>query len=346
MKGSSALADVVIGPHSVLTEWVFETTSRLAALEPQRPLFYKTDRFDSIDFLASPRPICLTNYPSRSLIEAIEAGDARVILVIEDPIDVVRYLQGTLRISVMEAIRAQTATAVANLAISRSEHVHYLYRTTERTVGEIVTRIAEHLNLTPRGTVPEEMIMAASCGLGGDATLEAVLAARGKHYLPPVLDTAGIAIDPAVLTAAEVIAPLLAMARNDIARPVVWPTAVFTFKDRPDLPPPRTIEIAGPVRDLYYGPYFHLPPGRYRVEAHLAFSDEIKDVPFVLELHGAAWLARARIDERRAGDYRGYFNFNHTDPTVPVEIRLRNERGVSRGRLSLIELLFFNIPSE
>jgi len=29
-----------------------------------------------------------------------------------------------------------------------------------------------------------------------------------------------------------------------------------------------------------------------------------------------------------------------------VEIRLRNDRGVERGRLSLIELLFFNIPTD
>jgi len=344
MKGPAVLADVVIGPHSCLTEWVFDTILRLASAFPDRPIF-RTDRFDHVDFLAEPRPICLTNYPSRSLIDAIDAGDARVILVIEDPIDVVRYLETTLKLPMMEAVRAQTATAVANLAIGRTEHAHHLYRTTNRTVGEIVRRIAQHLHLVSPEVIADELIMAASHALGHNATLEVVLSAHSGHYLPPVLGT-GTALDPAVLTAAEVIGPLLAMARADIARPVVWPTAVFTFKDRPDLPPPRTAEIAGPVRDLYYGPYFYLPPGQYRVEAHLAFSDEIKNVPFVLELHGASWLARARIDERRAGDYRGYFNFTHTDPSAPVEIRLRNERGVSSGRLSLIELLFFNIPTE
>jgi len=346
MKGSAALADVVVGPHSGLTEWVFETVCMIASLHPQRPLFYKTDRFDKIDFLASPRPLCLTNYPSRSLVEAIDAGDVRIVLAIEDPIDVVRYLQKALQLPTMEAIRAQTATAVANLAIGRAQHVYYLYRSTERSVGQIVTRLAQHLSLAPPASLSDEIIMAASHGLGRNAPLEAVLEARRDHYLSPASDIAAITLDPAVLTAAEVISPLLAMARNDTGRPVVWPTAVFTFKDRPDMPPPRTADIAGPARDLYYGPYFYLPPGQYRVEANLGFSDEIKDVPFVLELHGAAWLARARIEQRRAGDYRGYFNFNHTDPTAALEIRLRNERRVSSGRLSLIELLFFNVPLE
>lgn len=342
MKGSAALADVVVGPHSCLTEWVFEIVTRLASHYPDRPL-HKTDRFDSVDFLASPRPICLTNYPSRSLLEAIEAGDVRVILVIEDPIDVVRYLQQALSLPAMEAIRAQTATAVANLAIGRAEHVHFLYRTTERRVGEIVMRIAQQLMLELSEELAEKIVSIVSYGLGYGALLEDVLAARGDHYLAPVRDTVDVSLEAAILTAAEIINPLLAMARNDTTRPIVWPTSVFIFKDRPDMPAPQTAEIAGPVRDLYYGPYFYLPPGRYRVEAILAFSDEIKDVPFVLELHGTAWLARAKIDQRRTGDYRGYFIFDHTDPTAAVEIRLRNEKGVVRGRLSLIELLFFNM---
>lgn len=345
MKGPAVLADVVIGPHSCLTEWVFETCMRMAAHFPERPL-YRTNRLDTVDFLAEPRPICLTNYPSRSFVDAIDAGDARVVLVIEDPIDVVIYLQKLLNLPVMEAVRSQTATAVANGAIGRAEQVYYLYRTTERTVGEIVRRLAQHLSLTFDADIMDRLIEAASYGLGPDATLEQILAARDGHYIAPARDAPGVSLEPAILTAREVIEPLIAFARNNTTRPVVWPTPVFTFKDRPDMPPPQTAEIAGPVRDLYYGPYFYLPPSRYRVEAILAFSDEIKDVPFVLELHGASWLARARIALRRAGDYRGYFIFDHVDAAAAVEIRLRNEQGVARGRLSLIELLFFNIPAD
>lgn len=342
MKGAASLADVIVGPHSCLTEWVFEVVGRLASYRPERPLL-KTNRLDVIDFSVTQLPICLTNYPSRSLVDAIGGGDARVILVIEDPIDVVLYLQNALHLPTIEAIRAQTATAVAHLAIGHAEHVHYVYRTSERQVGDIVTRLAQHLQLNlPDGDV-DAVIALGSYGLGAHAPLDRVLAAR-SDYVAPLHDSPGASLGSDVLAAREIINPLIAMARGDTTRPVVWPTSVFTFKDRPDVPPPQTADISGPVRDLYYGPYFYLPPGRYRVEAILAFSDEIKDVPFVLELHGNAWLARAKIDQRRAGNYRGYFIFDHTEATAAVEIRLRNERGVAKGRLSLIELLFFNTP--
>jgi len=343
MRGPSVLADLVIGPHSPLTEWVFEVVAHLAADFPERRVV-RTDRFDTIDFLAEQRPICLANYPSKALLDAIDAGDARVFLAIEDPIDVALYLGRALNLPMMEAIRAQTATAVANLAIGRAQGVRYLSRTTEATVGQIIEGLAAHLGLPVSDAAMARVVMTASIGLGAGAPLESVLAQRGRHYAPRARDRSGFAIAPEAMVAAEVIEPLLAMARGDTTRPIVWPTPVFTFRDDPLAPTPRTVEVSGPVRDLYYGPYLYLPPARYRVEAILAFSDEIKDVPFVLEVHGATWLARARIDQRGAGDYRGYFMLDHREPTATVEIRLRNERGVMAGRLSLIELLFFYNP--
>lgn len=303
----------------------------------------RPDRFDNIDFVAEPRPICLTHYPSKPLIDAIDSGDVKVILIVEDPIDVVQHLQRSLGLPVMEAIRAQTATAVANRAIGRTQQVHYLYRSTERSAGEVVERLAQELGLSFPGAGRSELMAIAAPGLPSDADIETALSAHSEHYAPPFRSQAGCAVDAQALMAADVVGPLLAMARNDTTRPVVWPTEVFTFVDQPGRPAPRSAEISGPVRNLYYGPYLYLPPGRYRVEAILGFSDEIRDVPFVLEVHGATWLVKARIDEQRAGDYRGYFILDHHEPTATVEIRLRNERGVERGRLSLIELLFFCI---
>lgn len=340
MKGPAVLADVVIGPHSCLTEWLFDLVTRINAVQGGRPI-RQTNRLDVVDFLSDPRPICLSYYPSPSLIAAIAAGDVRTILVVEDPIDVALFQQQALGLPLLDSIRQQTASAIANLAIGEADHVHYLHRSTQRTVGKLVVDVCRHLMLKADEVQLQDAIATMTKGLGPAATLENALAASARSYRPPVRLEPGSSIDPAMMIAAEVIAPLIAMGKGDTTRPIVWPTGVFIFKDRPDAPAPQTAEIAGPVRDLYYGPYFYLPPANYRVEAILGFSDEIRDVPFVLELHGAAWLARARIGGRKAGNYRGYFTFGHTEPTSTVEIRLRNDRGVAKGRLSLIELLFF-----
>lgn len=340
MRGSAVLADIVIGAHGTLSLWVFEVVNRIAALAPGRSV-RKFDRMDVIEFLAAPRPIILTHYPSKQLIDAIEHGDARVLFVEEQPLELVRYLQAALGLSPIEAIRSQTASAVANLAIGRAETVHYVTRGSERTVGTIVRDIARMLDIALTDQELRAILHTVSGGLGADADLERVLSNVGDRYCPPDRVPAAAGSDLVTASADDVVAPLLAMARGHTSRPVVWPTFVFKHTSQPNAPAPRTAEVAGPARNLYYGPYLHLPPARYRVESILEFSEETKDVPFVIELHGSSWLSQALIPQRKAGHYRGYFELVHNDPIATVEIRLRSIREISRGTLSLIELLFF-----
>ncbi|MEZ5817637.1 MAG: hypothetical protein R3D44_11175 [Hyphomicrobiaceae bacterium] len=336
------IGDVVIGPHSGLTRWVFDVVTRLAELAG-RPVRV-VDRHDPIRLEVGERPVFLTHYPSAAVIEAIERRSVTVTLVMEDSLDSVTYLRSALSKSVLEIVRALTATSVANLAIAAAEDVLFIDRGSERAIGEHVARLARQLG------IDLGQISLADSGLthGLDpvASTEALLAARGDHYAAPVRLGRSGAIDAEMMVAVDVVDPLLAFARGDFLRPVVWPTSVFKAYDRPDEPARKAIEVAGPARNIYYGPYFYLPPARYRVEVILDFSDEISDVPFVLEMHGVTWLTKAKIEERRSGHYRGYFFFDHTNSEASVEIRLRNDRAVAKGSLSLIEMLFFVQQSE
>lgn len=328
------LADAVIGAHGDLANWTFALVNVLVGLDARRPVRW-IDRFDPIDFVVDPCPVLLANYPSNQLIDAIERKDVRVLFLLEAPLDTLRSMQRSMGLAPMEAIRSQTASAIANRAIGLSPHVRVLQRTTSRSVEQVVAMICDHLELHVPSDAQSSVADTASAGLGRNATPEAVLAELNHRSSTTQYDTALDSACQAILD------PLLAMASFETARPVVWPTEVFTFSDMPSAPAPSVIAIAGPSRNLYYGPYLYLPAARYRVEAYLVFSDEIGAVPFVLEVHGGNWLAKARIEERHPGRYRGYFHLDHYDPTTTVEIRLRNESAVASGRLSLVEMLFF-----
>lgn len=341
MKGPAKLGSVIIGPHCPMTNWVFDAVTELANTRDARPVL-RIDRKDRICGLGVADPVFLTNYPSQSVIEAIDAGDLRVIIVIEDPRDVLRWQNKALGLPALESIRAQSASAVANLAVARADAVAIVDRSNSRRADSVLDRIGSFLGL-PTVDPERSGLLAHSPEVGGAPAIEEVLAARGDHYAPPLAQSGGaglLSVEAAALSSC-IIDPMVAMARGDAVRPVVWPASVFTFSDRPGDPAPVVADIAGPPRSIYYGPYLYLPPARYRVEAIMTFSDEIQDVPFVLEVHGGHWLARARIERRRAGGYRGYFEFDHLDALPALEIRLRNEEGIDRGRLSLIELLFF-----
>lgn len=343
MKGKSVLADAVIGPHSVLTGWIFHVAELLNESSRERPVI-RIDRFDAVEFFTDPRPVYLTNYPGIRLIDAIEAGDVRSTVILEDPLDVGDYLERSLNIDHNEVIRAQTASAVANRQIGRSDQVLFIDRMTAKPAGRIIAEFARHLDFKAKPEELAHIIESASFGLGADASLEDVLAKNNEHYAPPRRQQGTANINELQLASLQVIEPLLTMARGDTSRPVVWPNIVFKFADAPEKAPPTEAEVGGPSRNIFYGPYFYLPPARYRVEAVLYFSEEVTEVPFIVEFHSSSFLAKARIEKQPAGTYRGYCVLDHFDATSTVEVRIRNERGVRHGRLSLIEFLFFVLP--
>lgn len=319
----------ILGAHGRLADWVFSIVRRLAEEAPQLSIA-KMDRFDVLEVGDESAPIILCNYPSVALLEAIAAGRVRVLFLIEPPHRTLAFMQSRLGITAIDAIRSQTASAVANIAVGASAHTTILRSDTSRSVLEVVQLIADHLDANLPNSAIQDIALAS--GMAGSVQ------ARLADALAPDDEPRDTSLDTACQLALE---PVLRFAERDDVRPIVWPTEVFTFHDNPDRPPPLSPEIAGPSRNLYYGPYLYLPPANYRVEANLVFSRDFPEVPFVIEVHSQAWLAKARISERLAGRYRGYFHLHHADPTAAIEIRLRNESPVANGHLSLVELLFF-----
>lgn len=334
------LADAVIGAHGAFAEWVFCLTRKLA-VAAGRPVI-EVDRFTPVDYAQSPRPIILSKYPSSSLIDSIERRDVRVLFLMEPPALTLAFMQQRLGVPAMDAIRSQTASAVANLAISRSPFSRILERDTERSILQIVGLITSHFELSISNEAQSAIADQMSEGSQASANVDSLLRVQTPVSSVPAADN-----NPERQlghVAEEILNPLLAMARFGPMRPVVWPKEVFTFHDDPNSSPPVEAAVAGPSRNLFYGPYFYLPPSRYRVETFLVFSEEISSIPFVLEVHADHWLARARIDQHHPGRFRGTFRLDHYDATSAVEIRLRNDKPADRGRLSLLEILFFGDP--
>jgi hypothetical protein len=328
------LADAVIGAHGQFANWTFDLISQFAAHDLGRRVL-RIDRFNRIDF--EGQPILLTNYPSSQLIDAIERGDVRVLFLAEPPPLTLRFMRTVMQIPYVDTLRSQTASAVANLAIGNSPHARVVERNDERHVDGFIRLICAQFDIDLPDETREQIAEQASGGLGPQAAIEQVLAASSTFGGLDAMQS----LDRSEQVCQELVEPLLAMARGNPVRPIVWPTDVFTFSDAPETVPPSDPEIAGPARVLYYGPYLYLPPARYRVEVFLVFSNEIKTVPFIIEVHAGSWLAKARIEERQPGRFRGFFELDHYDATSTVEIRLLNETPVDSGRLTLVELAFF-----
>lgn len=329
-----------MGAHGAFADFVFLLIEQLAVVDGCGSL--RVDRFDVIDFSADPKQIMLSNYPSNQIVAAIERDDLKVLHVLENSTDTQNFMERALGIEPLEAIRSQSASAVANLALGRSRNVTYLDRARDCSVLQLIGRIVEDLDLSMALDQRRSLAEACSEGLGADADIADVLAKKCVAWSFQPQDTG----DPNTGRSwsdvcRDVIDGALAMARFGSARPIVWPTEVFSVASPRSVHSTSSVALAGQSRNIYYGPYFYLPPSNYRVEIFINFSDDATQVPFSLEVHAGAWLSRATIDRWRPGLFRGAFDLVHTDATSTVEIRLRNLAEISRGTLSLVEVLFY-----
>jgi hypothetical protein len=324
------LGHVVIGPPNAFTTFAFDVAKIVLATQPSRSV-RPVDRTDSISDLALARPVYLCNFPSLEIVDAIESGDLAVLFVDSDALRVTHPLRLPAGAPPHEAIRAQTASAIANLAIGRSAMATRLGWSATKSVAGYAKDVGRWLSIA----IPDEDIagLCQSLGFSSDEAWSDTL--FDQHSA----DAAPDAFTQELTTL--IVDPLFAMALGQASRPVVWPTEVFFSGDHLDHQAPKVADVTGPARVIYYGPYFHLPPAKYRVEAILAFSKHIEDVPFSLEIHGSYCLARVRIDPRAEGAYRGEFNLTHRVATDTLEIRLRIDQGAIEGQVSLSELRFF-----
>jgi hypothetical protein len=304
--------------------WAFEVVGRLAAACGLAVRYL--DRTDTIDASPGEPIVHLASYPGRSVIAAIQSGSPATVQLLGDPMrDVSSGIAGGQ--TLLEAIRAATASATANLAIGRSGRATVIAEDGRRSAVELARDIALGLAL-PADAARLAAALGPDDGLSSSTPLAAVLERRvAAPFVRDNEATVRRLVGDAVL-------PLHSMSIGRFDQPIRWPGELFFSGDRPNQPAPAVMALAGPARVIAYGPYLHLPPAEYAVEVMLEFTGRIEDIPFQLEIHGSRCLARARIDGRPSGSYRGSFGLRVDDPVDAVEARLRVDRGAIEGQVA------------
>jgi hypothetical protein len=184
----------------------------------------------------------------------------------------------------------------------------------------------------------------------GAATLQAIAA----HLMPTLspaptavwsngavdeAETAVKAPDTAIDLARQALAPLINLVGGATREPIFWPLSCFYWGDHPGEAAPPIVDLLGPRRTLYYGPYFHVPRGRWRVDVQLFFSDDVRDTNFVIDvvtgMHSDVELAKVWIRPPGGGLFLASFPAIIERPEEKIEIRVRLDRGAIEGQVGL-----------
>jgi hypothetical protein len=164
------------------------------------------------------------------------------------------------------------------------------------------------------------------------------------HDFPGALSTdAALTSDEAAVVAGA-LSPACRYAATGKRQSVIWPRACLFWGDRPGEPAPRVLDLTGPSRVLAYGPYFHLPPGRWTARAMVAFSPECRGAPFSFELHGSAEFGRCNFGVDHPGVFIVTWKVTVPSAREALEIRLVSQRGAIEGTLGIDHVEFVPDP--
>lgn len=132
----------------------------------------------------------------------------------------------------------------------------------------------------------------------------------------------------------QVLAPMLAFAEGG-SDPIVWPLCSFFSGDHIGELAPPIIETQGPARFLYYGPFFNLPAGEWRMDLQLFFPNDVPDSRLTADIFGAELLTEVDIHPRHAGLFEATVRVAIPRARDPIQLRVRTKFGTLSGHLGL-----------
>lgn len=103
---------------------------------------------------------------------------------------------------------------------------------------------------------------------------------------------------------------------------VFWPAECILEPGDPATAASGAIQLTGPARVLTFGPFLHLPPGRWRARYQFETDDHSAGNLVEFDItHGGDVLVSRRTPFERAGKYGFDCEFDMEEPRLPVENR-------------------------
>lgn len=257
--------------------------------------------------------VLLAHGPLFSNPATAQEDAGRTIVFLEEPVAAYAGLVAN-GYKPRDALSAMTATLAPLPAVLAQARTLFVQRRADMAASEVRRAIAAHLN-----------VGALSPG-------------RSDPLSPPPA-IAGTALPAdAMLLVEQSLLPLANHVLGFDGGPLTWPLACFVNGDRPNEAAIAVVDLLGPRRVLYYGPYYHMPRGTWRVEAEFYFSDA--NSTFFIDVFTHETLAHYRLLPPRGGVYVGTFDVTIPSAEDRVEIRLWLERGAIEGQAGLRRVTF------
>ncbi len=329
---------VVVGPPSPLVSGSFAFLERaLKAVYPGLTVL-RLDRLDDIDDSGRPNEVrlILSTFPPPALATYCDRLKLRPIVLLDEMLPSVAFTRAGGTVPSLNAVRIVSAGLTLTGACSQLAGAHLVRRADDVSLLDLLTLAAGSAESAPNRARLEK-----ACELlgGPDRSLrELVEASEAKQ-------------NASELTAEDeqlaecVLGGLYNYAVSGRPGPTTWPGRTFLLGDDPGTPAPVVMDVTGRARIIFYGPYFHLPRGRWKMRISYGFSHDIRGLPLNIQVASTSVLSELRVLAERGGIFAVDHEVVVTDPHQPIEIRTMNEQAAIEGHVALasVELTYLDL---
>jgi len=124
-----------------------------------------------------------------------------------------------------------------------------------------------------------------------------------------------------------------------------WPVYALLRPEFPDRLTIGPIDLTGPARFVYHGPYFALPAGAWSADVSLEVSDCFSDDLIEIDVTASKILAAVRTKLPPTGVYGCQIRFQIEDPSQLVEVRLKLLTGAIEGVIRMHRIMLHRLST-
>jgi hypothetical protein len=278
--------------------------------------------------------------PEKNVYFISKRLNAKSVVFYEDPNDVVNYCLQINRFTLGDSLKAAGKNLSA-LAYAIADESSLIVRYNEgRPMVSLIEDIVRYLGVTISDSTLSTL--AASLGLTEHELLtESVGFCVGKVVpAPTILNRETHKIDEqTIATARSNILGVDALRAKHAEREIIWDTSMFFGQDRKLnfwVVPNEWIEMVGPARYLYFGPYLHLPGGTWQMNAEMRVRGNMAGNRADVDvLQDGDCIAVSTIDIPATGVFQVSSEIENDYPGKPLEFRIFMKEGAIDGEIIL-----------
>ncbi len=297
------------------------------------------------------RPVVLmSDYPNPDLMATLYHLNAPVVVCVDDFTAVALSSVVSRGFTGVAAARFATM-ALVNLEpaiVSPPPSSLFVRSPKVETLGSLVGKLAAFYQLP----IKDDSVRRVLKFVGFDGQGEAAL---GEYIDRKVVSLAKAAEDgraalekrsPLENELIDFLAPRYdAIAEGRPLETLEWPVYALLRPEFPDRLTIGPIDLTGPARHVYFGPYFALPAGAWSAEIALEVQDCYSDNHIAVDVFADRILSIVRAQLPPSGVYGCQIRFEIEDPSKPVEIRVQLLTGAIEGVMQLHRITINRLSS-